>query len=368
MNILILNWRDIKNPRGGGAEKVTHEFAKAWVKAGHRVIQFSPSFEGALSNEVVDGVEIIRRGNFFTIHFRAFLYFVLRRFGRIDLIIDEFHFIPFFTPLYARKTKKIALIFEAAKDIWFSNLPFPLALLGFLSEPFFFIFYREVPFITDSPSTKKDLMAWGIKERNIKIIYPGIDCQPLVRPFPKETDPTVLFVGYLSRDKGIEGALVAFSKIKEELPQAKFWVAGKGGEEFVKKLKKKANNLGLSKKIKFWGFAPEKQKLDLMKRAHVLINPSQREGWGIVVIEANAMATPVVGYDVSGLRDSIQDRKTGILTKKNNPGELAKEVVKLLKDKKLYQTFQKNALLWAKKFTWKKATKESLRLIEEINK
>ena len=366
MNILILNWRDIKNPRGGGAEKVTHEYAKAWVQAGHRVTQFSSFFKEALTRETIDGVKIIRRGSHFTVHLWAFLYFILKRFSGIDLIIDEFHFIPFFTPLYARKTEILGFIHEVAKDVWFSNLLFPLALLGCALEPIFFLFYRKVPFLTVSPSTKTDIVKFGIPERQISVIFDGIDCQPLGKIPVKEKKPMVCFVGYLSKDKGVDDAIVAFSKIARSLPQAQFWVVGKGGEEFVKKIKKKANNLGLSKKIKFWGFVPEKQKLDLMKRAHVLINPSQREGWGIVVIEANAMGTPVVGYNVPGLRDSIQDRKTGILTEKNTPKELAKEVLNLFKDKKLYQALQKNALLWSKKFTWEKAAEESLELIEGI--
>lgn len=366
MKILILNWRDIKNPKSGGAEVVTHEYAKAWVKAKHKVTQFSASFKGALSKETIDGVKIIRRGNHFTVHLWAFFYFFLKRFGKVDLIVDEFHFIPFFTPLYARRAKKTALIFEVAKDVWFSNLFFPLALLGFLLEPFFFIFYRKVPFVTDSPSTKKDLTAWGIKEKDIRIIYPGISCQPLKKASPKENEATVLFLGFLSKDKGIEDAIVSFSKIAKSLPQAKFWIVGRGEEKLVKKLKKKVSNLGLSEKTKFWGFVPEEKKLDLMRKAHVLVNPSQREGWGIVVIEANAMGTPVVGYNVAGLRDSIQDGKTGILAQEKTPESLAKEVIKLLKDKKLYKKLQNNALAWSKNFTWRKATKESLELIEKL--
>ena len=57
--ILILNWRDIKNPNSGGAEVLTHEMAKRWVLWGHEVTQFSSKFRGAKGEEVVDGVRII---------------------------------------------------------------------------------------------------------------------------------------------------------------------------------------------------------------------------------------------------------------------------------------------------------------------
>ena len=366
MRILILNWRDIKNPRAGGAERVTHEHAKAWIKAGHEVIQFSASFKGALPEETIDGVKIIRRGRYFTVHFWALVYFLLGRFGPIDLVIDEFHFTPFLTPLYFRKAKKVALIFEVARDVWFANWPFPLALAGYLVEPWLFRFYRQVPFITDSPSTKKDLIGCGIKEGQITIIYPGISA-PFLKRTPAETkEPIVLFVGYLSPDKGIKAAIDAFALIKKEQPRAKFWIVGKGKNRFVRKLEKRAVDLGLSKEVKFWGFVSEDQKWTLMKKACLLIHPSQREGWGMVVIEANAMGTPVVGYDVPGLRDSIQDGETGVLTKKNDPTHLAQEVVRLLKDQKKYHRLRKKAWERSKKFRWARVTKESLQLIERI--
>lgn len=366
MRILILNWRDIRNPKGGGAEKVTHEHAKAWIRAGHEVVQFSASFKGARPEETIDGVKIIRKGRYFTVHFWAFWCFLLGRLGKVDLVIDEFHFTPFLAPLYSGKTKVVGFVHEAAKDVWFANWPFPLALIGYLLEPFFFLFYKKVHFITVSPSTKKDLVNFGISPDKIKIIFDGIDCRVLKNLPQKEKKPTICFVGYLSKDKGIEDAIAAFGEIAVGLPQAQFWVVGKGKAKRVCQLEEKTRSLGLSEKVKFWGFVSDEKKLDLMKKAHLLVNPSQREGWSLVVIEANAMGTPVVGYNVPGLRDSIQDGKTGILTKKNSPDHLAQEVIKLLKDKKLYQVLQKNALLWSKKFTWEKATKESLELVEKL--
>ena len=63
MKILILNWRDIKNPKSGGAEILTHEIAKRWVNWGHSVIQFSSEFKGSAKQEIIDGVKIIRGGH-----------------------------------------------------------------------------------------------------------------------------------------------------------------------------------------------------------------------------------------------------------------------------------------------------------------
>jgi len=95
MHILILNWRDIKNPWAGGAEVVTHEHAKRWVKAGLKVTQFSSMFKGAKKEENVDGVNIIRGGGPYTVYYSAYKHYNSYFKGKFDLVIDEVNTIPF---------------------------------------------------------------------------------------------------------------------------------------------------------------------------------------------------------------------------------------------------------------------------------
>jgi len=143
LSILILNWRDIKHPLAGGAEISTHEHAKGWVRAGHTVTIFSSSFQDAKTREEIDGVRIIRKGSHYTVHLHAFIYYLTKLRGKIDLVIDEFHFIPFFSPLYIKK-KKIAFIHETAEELWFKNNPFPINILGYRLEPLFFKLYKNI--------------------------------------------------------------------------------------------------------------------------------------------------------------------------------------------------------------------------------
>ncbi|HVZ58658.1 MAG TPA: glycosyltransferase family 1 protein, partial [Patescibacteria group bacterium] len=98
MNILILNWRDPKNPKSGGAEIVTMEHAKFWVKNGHSVTWFTSCFAGSSNKENIDGISIVRRGNSFTTYLYAPFFYLLHR-QDFDIVIDEIHGIPFFTPL-----------------------------------------------------------------------------------------------------------------------------------------------------------------------------------------------------------------------------------------------------------------------------
>lgn len=322
MRILILNWRDIKNPQSGGAETLTYEMAKRWVKWGHQVTQFSAAFPGGKSEEVIDGVKIIRRGSpdvrslSVSVHLVAFWFYQKYFKGKFDVVINEIHGLPFFTPLYV-KEKKVVLICEVAREIWDHVFSFPWNWIGRLIEKFYFKIYKKTPFLTISSSIKKDLLRSGIAKDQIKILPMGVSLVPLPDNIKKEEVPTLIFIGRLSQMKGINDGIKAFRLVQKRFPQA-----------------------------------------------HVLIHPSVREGWGLVVIEANAMNTPAVVYNVPGLRDSTKNGVTGLICVQNTPENLAKNVIKLLKDKSLYKTLQRNAHQWSKNFTWDKTAKECLRFLK----
>src|SRR5579864_8394813 len=119
MNILVFSWRDTKHPLAGGAEQVMHEHMKGWIEAGHSVTFFSSTFPMAKSKELIDEIEIIRRGSqYITCHISAFLWYIFENRVKFDLVVDEFHGWPFFTPLYVNKPK-LAVIQELTREVWF---------------------------------------------------------------------------------------------------------------------------------------------------------------------------------------------------------------------------------------------------------
>ena len=368
--ILILNWKDIKHPEAGGAERVTLEYARFWVKNGFIVNWFTSSFKGARKEEIIDGVKVVRSGNqIFGVHLAAPFYYW--KSGPYDLVIDQFHGIPFFTPLFVR-AKKLAFIHEVAKEVWKLNpwpKPFNLApyIFGSLFEPLIFkIFYTKIPFLTVSESTKNDLLNWGINSKNINIIYNGVN---VIKPDPfseKEERKTAIFLGALTLDKGVEDAIDVFSEIMKYDQNWQFWIVGKGDRKYCNKLKIVSSRLGLDSKIKFWGFVAEAKKFELLARAHIMVNPSIREGWGLVNIEANAMGTPVIAYDVSGSRDSVINNKTGILIKLKDFNLMAKSTLELVNNKTYYDKTRGNCITWANKFSWEKSSAESLALLRKV--
>lgn len=373
MNILIFSWRGPGHPNAGGAEISTHEHAMGWIKAGHNVVLFTSYYKGAKRQEKIDGVEIIRSGRqFFGVHWEAFKWYCFASHQRFDLVIDQFHGIPFFTPLYV-KEKKLSFIHEVTKEVWkFNQFPPPVKLfvgiLGNLIEPFIFKLYKNIPFMTVSYSTKRDLEEWGIPEGNITVVNNGVAPPPFKSLPKKETKTTIIFLGALAQDKGIEDALRVFAKLNSKFNGWQFWVVGKSDSKYLSGLKALSNKWKLGGKIKFWGYVSEQKKFELLARAHLLINPSIREGWGLVVIEAASAGTPTIAFNVAGLRDSIIDAKTGILTEDNTIDKMVEEIVQLMHNKPRYEEIRKNAILWSKKFTWKKTTKMSLKLIDKIMK
>lgn len=367
----MLSWRGPDHPNAGGAELVMHEHSKAWIKGGHTVTLFTSSFVGAKKNEIKNKVKIIRSGRqFFDVQLRAAIWYLFRKHGKFDLVIDEFHGIPFFTPIYTRG-KTIAFIHEVAKEVWKLN-PWPKpagyvpACIGpFIEKLIFKIFYKKTPFITVSESTKKDLLSMGVHSKNIEVIKNGVNLLK-VGSQKKEIAPTVIFLGAISEDKGIYDAIKAFNEIYKKDDMFQFWVVGRGGHDELKKTKKLAKKLKILPKINFFGYVTEKKKFELLAKSHVMINPSYHEGWGLVNIESNSVGTPVVGYNVHGTRDSVKHNKTGVLVKKGDYKNLAKSIIDLVRDKKKYEKMAVECKDWTKTFNWKDSTKKSLSLIESL--
>jgi len=368
MNILILSWRGPGHPQAGGAEISTHEHAKGWVKAGHKVTLFTSYYPNSKKQERVDGIYIIRRGNqYLDVHMQAIWWYIFGNHPKFDLVVDQFHGIPFFTPFFVR-AKKLAFIHETAKEVWSLNefpppFNFFVSIFGNILEPLIFAFYKKIPFMTVSDSTKNDLSDFGINKQNVMVIHNGVYVPKISEK--KEDKTTVVYLGVLTRDKGIETALEVFQRLQERIEDIKFWVVGKGNERYVRFLKSKADSLRITD-IKFWGYVDETEKFRLLSKSHILINPSIKEGWGIVVIEAAAMGTPTVAFSVPGLKDSIINGKTGYLSKKLTAEGLASKSFELLEDDKKLASMRNNAVSWSKRFSWEKSSAQSLNLINKL--
>jgi glycosyltransferase involved in cell wall biosynthesis len=350
----VLNWRDPKNPDAGGAEQFTQQIEKRWVAWGHQVTHFSAAFKGSSPEETIEGVRIVRGGNRYTVYRKAKKFY--KKSERFDVVLDEINTIPFNTPSFVNKGEKhFALIHQLAREFWYHETPFPIAFIGdhFL-EDHWLKKYVNMDVITVSGSTKDDLIALGFKK--LHLVHEGYDFESLSAVSEKEKIPTIIFVGRFKKVKLPDHALKAFEIAKKELPDLRMWMVGMGY------LQPKLKELGVED-VTFFGRLPLDRKSELVTRAHVIVVPAIREGWGLVVTEANAMGTPAIGYRVPGLRDSIKDGKTGLLCDPN-PESMAKAIVALLRDEKRRGELSRNALEDAKVYNWDRTAKEFIDLFE----
>lgn len=369
MNITIFSWRDIKHPLAGGAEQSLWEHAKYWADKGAKVSWFASSFPEAKESEVLDTIHVIRRGSHFTVHLHALIAYLKGELPQAHVVIDSFHFLPYFTPLYRRNAVIIALLNEVAGTVWFQNIGFPLNYIGYILEPFFFLFYKKVQFIVGSESARHDLKKVGIRSEQIAVIHHGVTISYDFSNLKKEKDPTVLFLSRISKDKGIEDALASFSILMKKNQSLQFWIGGKPeNPEYYNEVLKVAEKRGITKSTTFYGFVSEEEKFRLFAKAWILVHPSTREGWGLNIIEANSQGTPAVGYRVSGLIDSIQDKKTGLLADNNNPQGLADKVQLLLDQESMRAKMSEEALKWSTNFSWSKAGALSWEVINKMYK
>lgn len=296
MRILICNWKDGAHPRAGGAEVWTHGVARAWAAEGHEVTIACAAAPGHPAEEVVDGVEIARGGDYrFGVHRHARRLYE-RRGGRFDLVVDEVNTRPFGAPRWACRSEVVAVIHQVAREVWFHETPLPVALAGrYAFEPRWLRPYRDVRTYVGAASAAESLRTYGL--RNI-VVLPQGSALRAARHYPKEPHPTFAFVGRLSSAKRPDHVIRAFRMYARSHPEARLWLMGTGPEEG--RLRRTAGA-----GVDVLGHVSRAERDERMGRAHYMLMTSVREGWGLVVSEAAAVGTATIAYAVPGLVDSV---------------------------------------------------------------
>jgi len=355
--ILWFNWRCWLNPAMGGAEVFTREVAKRWVEFGHEVTLFTSEFPGCKKEEILDGVEIVRAGGRFSVYRQAKKFYSKRfRLEGFDVVIDEINTVPFFAPKFVKNNEGVvALIHQLAREYWFYETPFPVSYLGYhFLENRWLKQYVDVPTVTVSESTRRDLTDLGFT--HVSVVPEGLNFEPLNAIPIKDSKPVVVFAGRLKRAKRPDHAIKAFKIVKEKVPEAEMWVFGDGP---FRRVLERISCSGVS----FFGNLNNAERRELLGKGWVLMVPGVHEGWGLNVIEANALGIPAVAYDAPGLCDSVRNCETGLLAECGNIEDLACKTISILMDKLLREKLSINALHYSKQFNWEKTADEFMKRI-----
>jgi glycosyltransferase involved in cell wall biosynthesis len=322
---------------------------------------FSSSFPGAPAEEQLEGIRLVRAGRQWTVHWRAFRRYRVSLRNQFDAVIDEVNTMPFFTPLWAG-IPTFMLIFQLAREVWWYESPFPINLIGYVLEPLYLMPYRKTTAFTISKSTVDDLLRMGFRSQ-VALVPIGVDSPPSA-PRAKASTPTFLYVGRLAPSKRISHALQALAHFRAINGAGTLWVVGSGSRRHEQFLVRLAQRLNIDQDTVFWGRVSPSQKWRLMGEAHALLMTSVREGWGLVVAEANACGTPAIVYDVPGLRDSVRHDCTGLVVK-SQPAALADAMSRLIDDQELYGRLATEGRRWSGTFSFDDAARRVERVLEE---
>jgi len=352
--VLILNERDPRHPAAGGAEVHIAEISRRMAAMGFELTQAAVGFPGAPEHENVDGLEVLRLGRIRWYYPRVVATCAREtRRGRFDVVVEHLNKLPFCAPAYSA-VPVLAVNHHLFGRSAFLQVAWPVAATVVAMEALIPWVYRRTPFLAVSQSSKDDLVARGIRADRIGILHNGIR-QPEIAASPVSGRPCrVSYFGRLERYKRVDLLLRALATLVPRFPALEIVIIGRGSRR--DDLERLTAQLGLSARTRFTGFASDSLRDALLADSRVCVCPSVKEGWGITVVEANALGVPVVATDVPGLRDAVLHEETGVLVAEAAPdvlvARLAEAIGGLLADEARLARLAAGALAWSRRFDW----------------
>lgn len=174
---------------------------------------------------------------------------------------------------------------------------------------------------------------------------------------------SLLFFGHLSRIKGVDILVKAFHKVSQRNREVHLHLVGAGElrgfcEDFVQKK-------NLSNRVHFWGSQPQHLLFRVIKGADICVFPSRNDAGPLTVLEAMAAGKPIIATRVGGIPEFVKDGRNGILVEPK-PSQLARAMEFLLDNVDLRQKIGRNNSQDIITHSWKKASKEYVRIYQSF--
>jgi glycosyltransferase involved in cell wall biosynthesis len=336
--------------------------ARGLVERGARVTIFCAAHDLAPRDEMVDGVRFVRRGNKLGIYLLGLLNLLLRRFGKVDLVVDVQNGLPFFTRLATRKPV-VVLVHHVHREQWPVVYPGRMGKVGWWIESRLApLLYRDSQYVAVSRATRDELVTLGVDPERIAVVHNGTAPPPQVAA-PRSGTPALVVVGRLVPHKQVEHAIDAVAAVRRDHPDVHLTVVGSGWWE--EDLRKYAAGSGAADLVTFTGFVTEEQKHAILDRSWVMLLPSLKEGWGLVVGEAGAHGVPTVAYaSAGGTRESIVQGESGLLVTDHE--QFTAAVTTLIADGEKRQRLGEGARSRSRLFAWEHSQESFADLLEDV--
>jgi phosphatidyl-myo-inositol dimannoside synthase len=370
MNILIIasNFK----PLIGGVAEYTHQLASGLFLRGHRIIVFSPHSPGDKEFDATCSYKVSR--------YDAQALYALPKLKRnwkeykiikqmiktegIEIVIgDHLCAEPYLYWLAAKTTARPTCVFIHGLDI-LSGLN---GIDGFKKR---LVLSNVKRIFCNSRFTRDAVISFGFPSAKTSIVYPGINISdfkagnnktdsPVTKKLSLEGKKVIFTLGRLIERKGQDTLIKAMPLILKEVLEAVCLIGGEGPYE--EQLKLLAQEQGVKEKVIFVGRVREVRRQDYYDACDVFAMPARQleskeaEAFGIVYLEANACAKPVIGGRSGGAVEVIIENQTGLLVDPGDPDEVAGAIIKLLKDPALAKDMGlRGRQMVEDKFSWEK--------------
>ncbi|MEZ5169423.1 MAG: glycosyltransferase family 4 protein [Acidimicrobiia bacterium] len=359
--IHMVAWRDRDDPTAGGSEEHASQIAAHWAAAGLDVTLRTAAVPGGPDEVVRDGYRVIRRGGRFTVFARTALAGLLDLDGRPDAVVEIFHGLPFFGPLWTR-APRIAVLHHLHLDMWHSLLPPAASHIAYGVERYVQpALYRKTRIVAVSDSTRQALVDdLGLDNDRITVVPNGVDAR-FSPGGTKAPAPTIMAAGRFMPPKRFDLLIDVVAEVHRHVPDLRVWIAGEG--PLRSELEAQARRVGGAGWIEFLGRVSDDDLVDRYRSAWLVASTSIREGWGLTLTEGAACGTPGVATRIPGHVDAVVDGTTGLLA--TGTEELAGAMVRVLTDDDLRTRLTEGALARAPRLTWPQSALGTLRVVAD---
>jgi glycosyltransferase involved in cell wall biosynthesis len=332
------------------------ENARYLSSVGHQVTYVAAGFPGGAKEEIVDGVRVVRLGGIHSLWVTTFVYYMARGRGQYDVVVAEGFGgsrIPRLAPLYV-KEPILTEWHQLHRDLFAAQYPAllngPLNLLERITA----WVNRNTLVRAGTEDWRQALLRFGFKPANLFVLPVSIREDWLQEPHSARVqEPNILWLGKLRRYKRPDHAVRAMTSVVEQVPAARLTIAGRRDDlAYERHLRELTRDLGLEGSIEFQFNLSEGEKRELIRASRVLVVPSAVEGFGIVVLEANACGVPVVAS--SGVPEgAVRDGLNGVRYPYGDIAALAGGICELLQDDTLHARLSEAGREFARRFAWR---------------